>query len=199
MVEFVLCVGLFLVPVMLGTMVLGLNLVRAIEVTEVCRDAAHMYAYGVDFSQAGNQNLLMMVAQGLNMSTSGGNGVVILSTVAFIGPNDCAAGGYSSSNCPNLNKYVITRRILVGNATVHSSDFGTPNSSLMDSTGTVTSGTPSQPGYLNDSSTVAGSFSSVMTLSSGQFAYMGETFVKSPDYNWWPSLGSTGSSARSIF
>ena len=199
MVEFVLCVGLFLVPLLLGTTVLGLNIIRGIQVTEVCRDAAHMYAYGVDFSQTGNQNLLLMVAQGLNMTTTGGNGVVILSTVTFIAPNNCTAGGYSSSSCPNVNKYVITGRLVVGNAALHASDFGTPNASLIDGSGIVSSGSPSQPGYLNDPSTIAGNFSSLMTLSSGQFAYMGETFVTSPDYSWWTKLGSTGSSARSIF
>ncbi|MGA8025520.1 MAG: TadE family protein [Bryobacteraceae bacterium] len=199
MVEFVLCVGLFLVPLLLGTMVMGLNLVRAIQVTGVCRDAAHMYAYGVDFSQTGNQNLLLKVAQGLNMTATGGNGIVILSTVTFIGPNDCTTGGYSSSTCPNVNQYVITQRTTVGNTALHASAFATPSSSLLASNGTISGGSPTQAGYLNDSSTRAVGFSNVMTLSSGQYAYMAETFVTSPDYSWWSKLGTAGSSARSIF
>ena len=196
MVEFTLAAGLFLVPLLLGTMVIGQNLIREIETTQVCRDAGHMYAYGVDFSQAANQNLLVDIGQGLNLQTSGGEGVVILSTVTYIGPNDCTAGGYqaNSSSCANLNQTVFTRRIVIGNSSIQSSAFGTPNSSLMDSSGNI-----SQAGYLNNTSTRATNFSNLIPLTSGQYAFMSEMYVATPDLSVWSFLGTTGVSARSIF
>ena len=193
MVEFTLATALFLVPLLFGTMVIGQNLLREIEVTQVSRDAGHMYSYGIDFSQTANQNLLVDIAKGLSFQTSGGNGVVILSTVTFIGPNDCAAGGYGN-NCANVNQTVITRRIVIGNSAIKSSAFGTPNASLMDSSGNV-----SQAGYLNDTSTRAAGFSSLIPLVSGQYSYMSEMYVSTPDLSWWSYLGTTGVSARSIF
>ena len=88
---------LILMPLLMGTSVVGINLLRAMQVTQFCRDAGHMFAYGVDFSQAGNQTLLTHLAQGLNMQASGGNGVVIFSTVTFVGPNDCTGAGLSAN------------------------------------------------------------------------------------------------------
>ena len=191
-IEFLLSLSLFWIPLFLGTLVIGFNLVRAVEVTQVCRDAGHMYSYGIDFSLAAYQNLLVSLAPGLGMATGGGNGAVVLSTITFIGPNDCKAGGYPS-NCTNVNTPVITRQIVIGNSSVHASAFGTPPSKYMDSSGNV-----SPAGYLNDASCRALGFSNVIALSSGQFAYLSEMWVKSP--SWWSYLGSTTVvSARSIF
>ena len=195
MVEFTLAAGLFLVPLLLGAIVIGQNVIREIEVTQVCRDSAHMYSYGIDFSQSQNQNLLVNLARGLNLQVSGGNDVVTFSTITFVGPNDCVAGGYqaNSSSCANMNQTVITRRIVVGNTTLKPSAFGTPNSSLMNSSGNV-----SPAGYLNDTSTRATGFSSLIPLVSGQFAYVSEMYVLTPDVSW-SYLGNTAISARFIF
>lgn len=192
LVEFVLCVSLFWVPLFLGTVVIGFNLIRAVQVTQVCRDSGHMYSYGIDFSQPVYQNLLVNLAPGLGITTSGGNGVVVLSTITYIGSNDCIAGGYPS-NCANVNTTVITRQIVIGNTGLHASVFGTPPGQFMDSSGNV-----SPAGYLNNTTCQAKGFSSVIPLVSGQFAYMSEMWVTEP--NLWNYLGtSTGISARSIF
>ncbi len=124
LIEFVLCFALFWVPLFLGTLVIGFNVIRAIQVTQVCRDAGHMYSYGMDFSQSAYQNLLVSLAPGLNMTVSGGKGVVILSTVTYVDQTDCTAGGYP--HCANLNQTVFTRRIVIGNSGLYSSAFGTP-------------------------------------------------------------------------
>ena len=196
MVEFTLAAGLFLVPLLLGTIVIGQNLIREIEVTQVCRDSAHMYSYGIDFSQSQNQNLLVNLAQGVNLQVTGGNDVVTFSTITFVGPNDCTAGGYqpNASSCANMNQTVITRRIVVGNSSLQPSAFGTPNPSLMDSSGNI-----STAGYLNDTSTRATNFSSLIPLASGQFAYVSEMYVSTPGASWWTYLGNTAVSARFIF
>jgi hypothetical protein len=187
---------LFWVPLLLGTMVLGLNLSRSIHVTEVCRDAGHMYAYGVDFSQAGNQNLLLLLATGLNITATGGNGVIIFSTITYIAASDCTAGGLSanSSQCPNLNYMVFTQRLVIGNSSLKASAFGTPNSSDMDSSGSI----PSSK-FLTDTSTRATGFSNLINIASGQYAYVSEAYFSSPDYDWTGFLTGTGVAARNIF
>jgi hypothetical protein len=196
MVEFTLATSLFLAPLLFGTMVIGQNLIREMEVTQVCRDAGHMHSYGVDFSLPANQNLLVNIARGLSFQTSSGNGVVILSTLTYVDSNDCIAGGYqpNGSSCANFNHTVITRRIVVGNASVKASSFGTPNASLIDSSGNV-----SPAGYLNNTSTRADGFASLVALTSGQYSYLSEMYVDTPDLSWWSYLGATGVSARSIF
>jgi hypothetical protein len=187
---------LFWVPLLLGTVVLGLNLSRSIRVTQFCRDAGHMYAYGVDFSQAANKNLLIQLASGLNITTTGGNGVVILSTITSIAASDCTAGGLqaNSSQCPNLNYTVLTKRLVIGNSALKSSAFGTPNPADMDSSGSI----PSSK-FLTDTTTRATGFSTLLTIASGQYAYVSEVYFTSPDYDWTGFLTGTGVAARNIF
>ncbi len=203
LIEFVLAFALFWIPLFFGTLVIGFNLIRAVQVTQVCRDAGHMYSQGIDFSQAVYQNLLVSLASGLNMTSTGGNGVVVLSTLTYIDDAQCQSGGYApGGTCPNYQKVVITRRVWVGNSGLHTSSFGTllPNSALLDAAGNVTLGTNTGTrGYLNDPSTVATGFSSVIPLVSGQLSYVSEMYIKSPDLDWWAFLGNMDVSARSIF
>ncbi len=199
--EFVLCFALFWVPFFLGMVEIGLNLIRAIEVTEVCRDAAHMFSYGIDFSDPGNQAILLKTAQGLDISATG-QGVVILSDISYIGDNDCTGANLQAnpSSCPNWNKYVIRKRIVIGNSSIRQSAFGTPKAGDTDSSGNIAPMT-----YLTDTSCQASvtpgtpGFSNLMTLAPGQYAYMAEMTLNSPDLSSWGPLGNTGSSALSIF
>src|SRR5260370_14649376 len=73
MVEFVLS-SLFWVPLLLGTLVIGGNVIKSIQVIQLCRDVGHMWAYSVDFSQTANQNIMAQLARGLNFSTTSGTG-----------------------------------------------------------------------------------------------------------------------------
>jgi hypothetical protein len=155
-----------------------------------------MYAYGVDFSQAGNKSLLLRLADGLNITATGGTGVVIFSTITYIASGDCTAGGLSanSSQCPNLNYMVFTKRVVIGNSSLRASSFGTPNAADMDSSGSI----PSSK-FLTDATARANGFSNLMTVSSGQYAYVAEVYFSSPDYDWTGFLTGTGVAARSIF
>jgi TadE-like protein len=205
LVEFILCFSLLWVPLFLGAVQFGFKLIQAIEVNQVCRDAGHLHAYGVDFSQSSNKYMLASFAPRLNVDVTGagGDGVVILSTIKYVDDAMCLAAGYSSTgNCPNYQKDVITNRIVVGKA-LQSSAFNTPASSILDtSTGKVRSGGPGTTGYLNDSSAIATNFSSVIALSSGatgqQTAYVSEMFVQSTTLNWFmPGTGWVAS--RNVF
>src|SRR5205807_3027362 len=130
------------VTLLIGTLVIGGNLIKSIQVVQLCRDVGHMWAYGVDFSQTSNQNLIAQLAQGLNFSTSGtGNGVVILSKVTYIGATQCTAAGLAANttSCPNLNQTVFTRRVVVGNSGVRASNFGTPAGGIIGANGYILS------------------------------------------------------------
>jgi hypothetical protein len=186
MVEFVLCMGMFWLPLFLGACQFGFELIQAIQVTQVCRDAGHLYAYGINFTQSPNQYLLASLAPNLGVDPTGvgGSSVVILSTVNYIGTADCQAGGYSST-CPNYGTVVFTSQVIVGNQSLHSSAYGTPST---DSLGNVAAGSPSTSGYLNASSAVVQNFPGI-TLSTGttgqQYAYISEMYSKASGLRWF--------------
>ncbi len=205
LVEFLLCFCLLWIPLFLGTVEIGFNLIQAIQVNQVCRDAGHMYAYGVDFSQSSNKYLLASFAPRLNIDPTGagGTGEVILSTIDYIDDAQCQAGGYrSDALCPNYGKDVITQQIVIGKA-LKASVFGTPSAAITDpTTGKVQNGNLLTRGYLNDASAVATNFSSVITLSSGatgeQYAYVSEMFLHSSNFNWY-FPGTMWVSSRNVF
>jgi Flp pilus assembly protein TadG len=191
MIEFAI-VSVVLTPLLLGTVSLGLNLSRTIQVTQVVRDAGHMYARWVDFSLSSNQQLLVRLAQGLGMTQNGGNGVVILSKITYIDDADCTGAGLTLAQCTNRNQYVILNRVVIGNVAFHSSTFGTPSSGGMASNGDIID-------YLRDTSARASNFSTLLTLQSGQFAFVAEGFFNGIGWGV-PNYGVGNSmSARSIF
>ncbi len=190
LIEFAL-VTVAVLPMLFGTVVVGLNIARGIQVTQLSRDAGHMFARNVDFSDTNNKNLIVRLADGLGIATTGGNGVVILSIVTFIDQGDCDAAGLSGSACTNLNEYVFTNRITIGDATARASNFGTPDPALIDAKGDVSD-------YLRQPSARANGFGAVLTLQSGEVAYVSEAYVKSSDYGL-PGYTSTGVYARTVF
>jgi hypothetical protein len=202
-VEFILCFSLIWVPLFFGTAVIGFSLIRAIQVTQVCRDAGHMYAYGTDFSQSSSQTLLSNLAVGMDLSSSG-NSFIIMSTVTYIAANDCQAAGLSpnTNSCPNMNSYVFTRQVSVGNSTlgrsgsVYASIFGTPSSSIQDASGGI-----SPTNYLTSTSARATNFQTAtgITLTSGQISYVSEMFATPLQPVFWSDLSNPVVSARSFF
>ncbi len=190
LIEFAL-VASFLLPLLFGTVVVGLNLSRSIQVTQVSRDAGHMYSRGVDFSDAGNKALIERLAQGLNIRVTGGTGVVILSTIMFVGDAQCTAAGLSGTACTNRYFPVITNRLVIGNSSARASSFGTPNSSLIAADGDVSN-------YLTNTSTRADGFGSVLSLQAGETAYVSEVYVPSSDFGL-PGYETTGVYSRTVF
>lgn len=198
-IEFALCVGLFWAPLFFGATQFGFQLIQGIQVTQVCRDAGHMYAYGIDFSQSSNQYLLATFAPNLKIDPSGqgGSSVVILSTVNYVSTADCQAGGYAST-CPNQGQLVFTNQTVIGKRSLHVSAFGTPTT---DSNGSVEAGSPTTSGYLNASSALVTGFPSI-TLSTGasgqRYAYISEMYSKTSVLNWFLS-GSPWVNATAFF
>jgi hypothetical protein len=195
MIEFCLSAILW-TTVLMGLCTVGMNLIRALLVEQACRDAGRMYSAGLDFTQAGNQNLLIMVATGLNVTTSGGNGVFVFSTVEYIDTPQCAGGGLAgdASSCPNLDQYVFIQRVVVGNASLLSSTFGTPPAGIIGAYGNILSSS-----YLTNKAARAVGFGSVLALTGGQVAYLTETYFSSPDFAWGSYMSGAGVYERKIF
>src|SRR5450755_2787387 len=76
MMEFGIVVP-FILLTLFGSVSLGVMLGRSVLVNQVCRDLAHMYVDGVDFTQVPNQNIAVQLASGIGMTAAGGNGVVL--------------------------------------------------------------------------------------------------------------------------
>jgi nitrate reductase NapE component len=190
LIEFAL-VSALLFPLLFGTFVVGMNLGRSIQVSQVSRDAGHLYARVVDFSDPANQQVIVRLAQGLGMTAGGGNGVVILSTVTYIGQAQCDAASLSPADCTNLDQNVFVHRIVVGNPSLRASAFGTPDPGLVQSNGDVSN-------YLTEGSARANGFSGVLTLQPGEIAYVSEAYFSSPDYAM-PGYPATGIYARTVF
>jgi TadE-like protein len=205
LIEFVLCFGLVWVPLFLGSVQFGFALVQAIQVNQVCRDAGHMSAYGFDFSQSSNKYLLAGFAPGLRVDPTGagGAGIVILSTIVYVDDGQCLTGGYIGNvGCSNYQKYVFTRRIVIGNPALQSSAFGTPSAALMDSSGNIRPGSPTMQGYLNNSSTIAVGFDNVIPSPApgvGQpYIYVSEMSAQPTGLNlYFP--GTQWVSSRNVF
>jgi len=155
-IEFALSLMVIL-PLILGTGAIGINLIRTQQTVQLARDAGHMFARGVDFSQSGNQSILATIGTGLGLSstTAAGSGtaVVILSGLTYVDGSTCTAanqanGAGSSPTCTNLGKWVFTQRLEVGNTTLRTSNYGAPitngsdlpNNVTLDSQGKITIG-----------------------------------------------------------
>ncbi len=197
LIEFAL-LSLVWVPLLFGTTVFGFNLLGAIQISQLCRDSGHMYAYGIDFTQPANAALLQRLASNLNINIqqNSGSGYIIFSTITLVTDTDCAAAG-TSNPCFNRNQYVFTKLLAFGDRTSVQTSLGSPSSNYF------------QPGsviqlsdYLNNKSLIATNFPSLgITFAPGQpgqYAYVSEVTLHSQIINW-SAFSNTGSYARSVF
>jgi hypothetical protein len=191
MLEFAV-VALFLAPLLLGTFTLGMNLNQSVRVTQVVRDAGHMYARFVDFTLPSNQDILVRLAIGLRMTREGGEGVLILSKITYLSDDDCTGAGVSLADCANRGTYVITNRVVVGNPSLRASDFGTPSDTSLDSSG-------NSYDIYRDTTVRATNFGSILTLNSGQFAFVAEGHFRGAGINLASSGIGNDVYSRAIF
>ena len=182
-------IGPFLVLVLLGVVSVGFMLSRSVQVSQLTRDAAHMFFDGVDFSVTGNQKVIGRLGYGMGLASdalgtidTSGNGVVILSQLLVVGDSECAAAGYASpySSCPNYHQLVIERRIVVGNPALRVSTFGSPVQALVQADGSI------QPhDYCTDASVLVpgGTPPRALGLVDGQFTYGVESYFLMPAFS----------------
>ncbi len=193
MMEFGLC-AVLLIPLYMSMVIMGLDLKRLMQTNQIARDTGHMFARWVDFSQTGNQDLVVRLAAGLQMPRPGGGGVVILSKLMKVGTQQCTDGGLTTAACTNLGKTVVTQRIVIGNKSLNSSKLATPADSIVTSNGTITAAN-----YLKNATAVATNFENILTLGDGELAFVTEAWFNSPVKDF-PTLNNRGPVyARSIF
>jgi hypothetical protein len=184
-------IAMVLVPLLLGTGAVGINMILTLQTIQLARDAGHMYARGLDFSQPGNQTILANVGSTLGLSSTAGSGsaVVILSALTYVDDAACTAAGAVDGNgnpkgCTNLGKWVFTQRLEIGNSSVRTSSVGSPlTSGPTGVTVNSTTGRISLSDYVTKAGAVA-TFSSinpyssvngnVSGLPSGQVLYVAE-------------------------
>jgi len=140
---------LLLTPLFLGSVGFGLNMLRSLQVIQLCRDAGHMFARGSDFSQPGAKTILVTLGDDVGLTTTAATSeaVVVLSAVAYIDKAMCAADGKVDKNgeplgCNNYGKWAFTKRIVIGNSTMRTSNLGSPLQTgpspvVIDSTGKI--------------------------------------------------------------
>jgi Flp pilus assembly protein TadG len=146
---------LFLIPLFLGLTGIGISMLRQLQTVQLARDAGAMSARKVDFTLLGSQQILNRVAGSLGLTvttgsggssnTAGvagaGNAVVILSTIQYVTAGVCTSGGYTypPGTCTNYQNWVFTKRVVVGNNTLRTSNLGTPTglTTAIDSTGAI--------------------------------------------------------------
>jgi hypothetical protein len=200
-------ITLSLVPLLIGTGVIGINLVRTLGTEQVARDAGHMYSRGVDFSQPGNQQILATIGSGIGLSATAGSGSaeVILSKLTYVDTPTCAAAGAvdskgNPSGCTNYGKWVFTQRLTVGNSSIRSSNIGSPTGVTISSNGTITvqqyatvAGAVATFNSINPYADVNGNVSG---LPSGQMLYIAE--ASASEYTLPPYTGG-GTYAFGLF
>ena len=202
---------------------LGVMLGRFIVAEQICRDVAHMYSDGVDFSQASNQNIIIQqLAAGTGITATGGNGIIILSQILTVYQADCTASAVS--NCANVGLPVFTQRLYIGKQSLKASSYGTPvGTGLLDAQGNIlasvymsnsnaTVQTTNFIGQLDDaisraggtapgSSPTCGAVNANPTCAQAQddSAYIAEVFFTYPDIGFlgWSTAG--GAYVRFIF
>jgi len=189
----------FWIAVLFGTIAIGTNLTRTIQVVQISRDLAHMYAKGADFSSPSITNLLTgggsppstSLVQGMDLSSTG-NAVIILSQVRHVYSTDadCASG-----SCANSGSDVFVNRVIIGNSSLKTSYLGNPASADLDSRGNTKNPTTVPADKTNQNALFAPSYS---MPGSGAVAFVTEVYMSSPDLSFL-GYGGAGNYARAIF
>jgi Flp pilus assembly protein TadG len=193
-------VSIVVIPLFFGMVGAGIQLGRMNEAVQICRDAAHMFARGVDFSQSANQNILVNLATGTGMTVNGGNGVVIMSQIVRVYQADCTAAGISSGLCTNLGQLVFVNRLVTGNSGLRSSNYGTPPSNLVNAQGNIAaSDYLTKPTLVLTGSMATELTNAGLTLNDGDIAYLTEFFESMPDLSFLGVGASSGVYAKAIF
>lgn len=166
----------FAVPLLLGVGAVGIRLGRTLQATQLTRDVAHLYALGADFSLPGTQAIARTLSRDSNLSSTG-RAVLLFSKVMKVRQTDCNAAGVPT--CPNLDLPVFTQRILMGNAALRTSQFGTPPAGYIGTGGNITAAN-----YCRQTSLIAAGFDSVLLLGGGQSSTLVEGYFAMPDINF---------------
>ena len=214
---------MFLVPMLLGAFVVGLNIIKNLQANQVVRDLDSIYIHGGDFSTYPMQQLAQRLAQGLNLqfpafsngtinaqanTSTSGDGLVWVSQIMYIGattdPNCVAVG---ASNCTNHDSFVFTQRIVFGNSnlsSVRASVLGDPTGATLTNGGIVQNYVTDSSAQLSTSGEAAlktlwqTKSNGQTPLTDGQVVYVVEGYFRTASFSLG-SVSSKGVYARSFF
>jgi hypothetical protein len=213
-------VTILLMPMFLGSFIVGMNLIRSIQANQVCRDLDDMYIHGGDFSTYSMQQEAQRLAQGLNLQIgasfagneqantgNAGNGLVTVSQIMWIGgAGSTSCNAVLPAACTNESSFVFTQQIQFGNGTLANAStvsVGACPSAVMNTSGVVQN-------YVTDArAALAGSAQTAMQnlwqndgnstpLTDQQVVYIVETYFQSPDLSVG-GLAGNGVYARYFF
>lgn len=160
--------AIFLLPLSIGVVLVSRNADQGDQAHKISHDLASLYAQGMDFSRTANQNIALSVTEGDGVDIRGGRYILILSKIRVVHAPDCAS---NAGKCSNQGYAVVTERYVLGNRSLRSSSFGTPDR-IDPASGKVHD-------WANDPSARAENF--VSGLKPGEVAYAAECFLTSPD------------------
>jgi hypothetical protein len=109
--------------IIFGGLSCSMALDRLLGVLQVVRYTGSMYARGTDFSKASNTGLLLMGAGGLGITSTGGTGVIYLTSVVKAGPGT-----------KFHDQLVIAERFVIGSPSFTASHIGTPSGAIWPDT-----------------------------------------------------------------
>jgi hypothetical protein len=213
LLEFGLVMGFLLVPLFLGMIVYGTNLIQSNQVNALCREIGSMYIGGTDLSLAASQKTVSTLAAGLNLqvgttggaantSNSTGSGIVTITQMTYVGNLNQIT---CSNNTPcNTTSFVFMQRIKFGNgslATAPASLAGDPSGATMNAQGVVANPyadtTARLPSTQNADMKTLWNAGNTGGLQDGQTVYLVETYVESSGFSF--GQGAKGIYAKFFF
>ena len=138
---------IMLTPMMMGSFVLGMNLIKSNTANSVTSQLGDMYIHGADFTTYPMQQMAQRMSTGLNLAIGSsftgnnrnntgnttGDGRVIVSQIMYIGGPTSASclAVVSPATCANQSKFVYLEYSQFGNSAVSfTSTIGPPNASI---------------------------------------------------------------------
>ncbi|MCC6538869.1 MAG: hypothetical protein IT162_15050 [Bryobacterales bacterium] len=199
-------VAIFLVPLFLGTVNLGLTLGYNLQVAQIARDTGHMYVRQLDFSNDASKELIVRLARGMGMTKNDGKGVVILTKVLYVGDDQCAGGGLAPGECPNHGRAVMVQRHTIGKESLRTSSVGTPPAGLVltgpDAVTGLKAGDIRPADYLTQAGVISAATETMLPgMLAGETAFIVETYFQTPEWSLQQSYTRTadGVYARAVF
>jgi hypothetical protein len=181
---------------MFGVVVIGVDLGRAIQVVQICRDADSMFSRGAPLYSPSAQAFLVQLGQNMNLQSAGGDGLITLSKIQYIpDPAFCGAGPADPryATCATF-KYVLVQRIQIGNTGIAGS------ASRFQTVGTVSYDSLDQVNnYTTDPNAVITGFAATLPLKVNEESYVAEAYFQTNSVSLGLLQTSPGIYAQSFF
>jgi hypothetical protein len=152
-----------LVFALFGVVTGGMVFDRYMTVVQVSRNAASMFSRGTNFALDQNKDLLLF-GQGLDITRTGGDGVVYLTRVVL-----------APAGTANDGQLVIAERHVIGDSNYAASAIGTPNGTIWPDPGKPAP-TGDVKDYFEEPSAVATVPAALLTLPLGESMFIAEIY-----------------------